>query len=278
MTSFYFKQDETYTKSEEKIIDYIYQNLSSILFMSIGQLSERLGISEATISRFARHAGYEDFKELKADIALNFGQETPAEKLAETLQHKHTATVYKLLRYQQQCIEKTIENLDQNEVDQAVEAIVSAPKIYLYGKGAATSIIKLMHFRLRRFGKQAVVLPSGGSELFEEMVHLQKKDLVILVGFQKISKEAQVILKHRKEIGYQTLLLSSRLFDSEEKRADINLYIYRGESKEYHSMTAPIALIDALIVMTASKLGDGAVNQLSELYQLKEKYAEEIPR
>ena len=66
MTSFQFPTEGiSYTKAEKKIINYIYQHPSAVIFMSIQQLSEALGISESTISRFSRHAGYEDFKALK---------------------------------------------------------------------------------------------------------------------------------------------------------------------------------------------------------------------
>ena len=102
MPSFQFPQEGiTYTKAELKIVNYIYQNLSSVLFLSIGQLSERLGVSEATISRFVRHVGYQDFKDLKAAIAMHMGQETPAEKMAETLSQKGVSQLESLLRTQQ---------------------------------------------------------------------------------------------------------------------------------------------------------------------------------
>ena len=47
----------------------------------------------------------------------------------------------------------------------------------------------------------------------------------------------------------------------------LNLFVYRGETKEYHSMTAPAALIDALVVAVSEKLGDEAVQRLSNLHR-----------
>ena len=52
----------------------------------------------------------------------------------------------------------------------------------------------------------------------------------------------------------------------------MNLFVYRGEAKEYHSMTAPAALMDALVVAVSEKLGDEAVRRLSNLHQLKKAY------
>ena len=54
--------------------------------MTIGQLSDELNISEATISRFARHVGCCDFKRLKRIIMEQTVQKGPAQKLKNTLQ------------------------------------------------------------------------------------------------------------------------------------------------------------------------------------------------
>ena len=82
-----------------------------------------------------------------------------------------------------------------------------------------------------------------------------------------------MILAYQKEAGYHTLAFCSRSFVPEEERADIQLFVYRGEAKEYHSMTAPAALVDALVVAVSERLGEHAVENLSHLYRMKKKYA-----
>ena len=53
------------TQADRKILDYIRSNPEGFLFSSIGQLARQLGVCEATVSRFVRHVGCKDFKELK---------------------------------------------------------------------------------------------------------------------------------------------------------------------------------------------------------------------
>ena len=74
---------EELTRAEQKILDFINTNTDSFLFLTIGQLAQRLDLSDATVSRFARHAGCRDFKALKARV---LEQATgPAVKMAGTL-------------------------------------------------------------------------------------------------------------------------------------------------------------------------------------------------
>ena len=87
-----------------------------------------------------------------------------------------------------------------------------------------------------------------------------------------LSREGRMILEYQKQAGYRTLSFTSRSYLPEPERADMNLFVYRGETKEYHSMTAPAALIDALVVAVSEKLGDEAVQRLSNLHRLKKAY------
>ena len=74
------------TAAEQMIIEYITGHRDEFLCMNIGQLSEELNISEAKISRFARHVGCCDFKRLKRIIMEQTVQKGPAQKLKNTLQ------------------------------------------------------------------------------------------------------------------------------------------------------------------------------------------------
>ncbi len=282
MTDIYFIRNKTnFTKTEHKLINYIIENPTSFIHISIGELAKKIGSSEPTISRFARHCGYKDFKELKNAVLLHQAESnSPAHKLTSTIIQNSGSTLEEMLRYQQLCIDKTISFLDEDSIEQAVSAILSARHIYLFAKGAALSMAQLLKFRLARFGFSITLLPCGSSELFEYMNFFTNEDLVILFGFQKTPREAQVILDYQKQIHYKIIFFSSRLYQSQNYSEEdfIPLYVYRGEPTEYHSMAAPAALLDALVVLTASKMGNSSKDCLERLYQLKEQYKSDIPR
>ena len=62
------KAPSEFTKTERRIMNYILENPADFIHMSIGEAARRVGTSEPTISRFARHCGYSDFKELKTAL------------------------------------------------------------------------------------------------------------------------------------------------------------------------------------------------------------------
>ena len=289
MNSIYFiREERDFTRTEQKIINFIIENPEIFMHMTIGEVARHIGTSDPTVSRFARHCGYDDFKGLKNAVFEHIsgeGEHSPAGKLTSTIgklssnpEDGPRSTPENFLRSQQLCIEKTLSFLDPDALKRAVSAITGADTVYLYAKGAALSMAQLLDFRLRRFGIRTVILPPGSSELFEYMNLFTKRDLVILFGFQKTPREAEVLLKYQAETGFPCIFFTSRLYHSFSSAADIiTLYVYRGEPSDYHSMTAPAALLDALVVMIGAELEDSSGN-LDRLYQLKEHYREDIPR
>ena len=272
LSALFLADDASYTKTEQQIIEFICQNPNSFLTVSISQLARRLEVSDATISRFAGRAGYQDFKELKTAVANAMEGAGPAEKLKESISSEKNAGLEQFLLHQQDCIQKTLERMDRQAFFQAAEAICQADSIYIHGKGASHCLAQLLAFRLKRFGKRVCLMPSGGSELFEDLVHAKAGDALITFGFQKLPAEAKILLKQGQAAGCRTILFCSRIYTELESADPIRLFIYRGEPEEYHSMTAAMAVLDALVLEIASAMGERAVEQLDRLHQLKGQY------
>ena len=152
-----FRDDVAYTEAERLIIDFVAARPAEFLVMSIQQLSARLQISDATVSRFARHAGFRDFKELKAAVAAStLG---PAEKIQASIEAADSAHAY--LGEQRDNLDRTMEALDEEAFARAADALAAAERVLIVGKGAARCCAELLRFRLARFGKEAALLATG---------------------------------------------------------------------------------------------------------------------
>lgn len=262
---------EQLTRAERSILEFINTSTDAFLFLSIGQLAERLGLSEATLSRFARHVGCRDFKALKA-LVLEQAAAGPAVKLAGTLHQSGQFSPRDWLARQQACLETTAAQLDESEFNRAVDALAGAGRIYIHGKNASASLARLLHFRLRRLGLDTCLLPGSGSELLEGLAGAKKDDVVVLFSFSKLSREGRILLEQSRTAGYTTLAFVSRTCLPPDQAADINLFAYRGPEREYHSMAAPAALVDGLLVALGQALGPRSAAALERLQQLKKQY------
>lgn len=263
---------EKYTRADSKLLKYIETHTEKFLFMSISQLSKETGMSEATISRFAKHMGFRDYKDMRNKIIRQQSEHGAARKLAGTLSKSEGFDLYQWFSFQQECMQITLDNTNLEMFSQAIDFILNAKRIYIHAKNASSSAAQLLFFRLRRLGFDVIIIPSGGSESMEGIAHAGKGDLVILFSFSKLSKEGKSILDYSKIAEFSTLSFTSRRLLPKDQSADVNLYVYRGEENEYHSMSTAITMIDALVLALSEKMQPLSSERLMKVQKLKKKY------
>lgn len=134
----------TLTRSAKKLADYIFNNRSSVQYMSITSLAEAAGVSEATITRFCRTLGLAGYNELKLDLALaQAGRdegEAPEEETEEVDSDSGSeleAVCRNLYQQDVNALSETLELMDPERTRQAVELLTKAKRVFCFGQGGS---------------------------------------------------------------------------------------------------------------------------------------------
>ena len=170
-----------------------------------------------------------------------------------------------------------MEALDEEAFARAADALAAAGRVLIVGKGAARCCAELLRFRLARFGKEAALLATG-SEMAEGLVRADKGTVLVTFGFQRIPAEVEVALEHAQKVGATSVIFTARHLVGAGPQADVELVVYRGEPRGYHSMTSAVAVVDALVVAVAGRMDGEALLRLDELKALKRGYESRLPR
>ncbi len=266
------------TASDHKIIAFFANHPQLAPFLSISEVTETIGISNATLTRFAKKTGFANYKELK-QAWLTQQRISPSEKLEKLRQEAAPfESANALIQREIQHLNETAAHLQGESFQQAARAITQKKQVYVFSKGATKALGDLLYFRLNRFGIAIQHLCSSGSEIFETLAHITNQDVLILFGFGKIPKETNVILSYAKEHHITTLLFSDQLYYESHEPTLHHFYVSRGLPDTYHSLTTAIALIDAFIVEVSQLAPEAYQEKLQQLHTLKEQYKKEIPR
>lgn len=281
MATFPFEMDiERMSKSQQIIANYVAGALNQIPYCTEEDIAEAVGVSTATVSRFWRFIGFDNLKAFKKHLQEH-EHATPAGKMQHILSKvdgEEADVMGEMVAIAQSNLAITSERVDRAHYASAVEAIHQANTVYVYGTGAASCLTELLSFRLSRIGLRIVVMAGSGRQLLETLVHAGPQDIALLFGFVKRSPELTVLLNHAAEAGYTTLLVTDLLVSDMLAQSDIVLQLDRGEIEGFHSMTAPIALVEALIVGVTKRRGDQAFVQLDKLSGLRRQYASLLPK
>jgi DNA-binding MurR/RpiR family transcriptional regulator len=204
---------------------------------------------------------------------------TPADKMKNLLTQVGEQDIAGMILSREiEYIQTTFQLLDRGQFDHAVQLIDDAPRVHIHGAGPSASLVELLRFRLNRHGKQAVVLPRSGSELFESLVHVQADEPLIVFGFFQSSPEIEVIQRFASDRGSPVILFTDLTVSEMIDRASCVLYACRGETKQFHSVSAPAALVDALFVALSMKDEPASVRRLNDLYELRKQYRHLLPK
>lgn len=269
---------ETMSPNQYKLADYIQKNIDLVLLSTEQEISDSLNMSIASVSRFWRSVGYKNFKEFKLKMRNQF-EVSPAGKMKNMIDSIEEKELQKqTLQTNINHLEKTLVHFSTEDFEHAVQAISSSPKIHLYCPGPSKGLGELMHYRMSRFGLSIDLLQKNGSELLEDILHIDKEDLIVIFGFIRLLPEAKVLLEHAKMVGYKTLLITDQLVADFTNLADHVLFASRGEMWEFHSMIAPTYIVENLIIATGMKNKEKSLRKLEELSELRIRYADELPR
>lgn len=265
--------------TQVKIANYIQKNTQNVLLSTENEIAEASNVSIASVSRFWRSVGYQNFKDFKKQMQTAL-EVSPAGKWKDLIDkvEKQSSLQFHTLEAAVHHLHQTMEYVSNHAFQKAVTLLTGARKIHIFSPGPSLGLATLMHYRMSRFGCDISIIQQGGSEIFEEIIHFKQTDVIVIFGFVRLLPEAKVIIDHAKKIGYQTIIITDQVIADFSKQADIVLFASRGEERAFHSMIAPTFLIENLIISIGMQHTDENVTRLEDLSHIRKKYVTELPR
>lgn len=266
------------SSNQKKIADFIEKNHARMPLLTEQDIATELQISIASVSRFWKAVGYKNLKDFK--LALMEERDiSPANKMRNMLNKVEADDLPgHMMELGVQYLTETSGGLSREHFWLAVEAMNAAKHMYVYAPGPSEGLGSLLRFRLMRFGYAIQSLPKSGRELYEYLPLLQPEDVVIVFGFVNMHPETKVLLDRAREIGCRSILITDVLVSDMLANADLILYAFRGQMWEFHSMVAPTALVESLIVAVGMNNKETTLKNLEQFNALRKQYAPYLPK
>ncbi|OMF27208.1 hypothetical protein BK133_19870 [Paenibacillus sp. FSL H8-0548] len=265
------------SKSQQKIADFIVKSPERIPFYTEEDIAIKAGVSIATVSRFWKSIGYDNLKSFKKYLQET-QHSTPARKMQHVLEKTEREVVVQMISSAAVNLEETAKRISLQAFDRAVDTLNTANKIFVHGPGSTSCLTDLLRFRLNRIGIEIRIMPQSGHELLESLVHAGPQDVVLFFGFVRKSPEATVILEQASESGYTTILITDLLLSDMINESDIVIQVDRGDRDAFHSLVAPMAIVESLSVSLAGQRGEAAMDKLKQLHAMRKQYAALLPK
>jgi DNA-binding MurR/RpiR family transcriptional regulator len=262
------------TKSEKRIANYLRKNQEESAFLAAGEIADRLGLSEATLVRFARSLGFNSYPAMRVVLQEAFRQRvTHSARLRGRLEDlRQGGDIFERLVVSEiDYLTHALETVDRQAIQKAVELLRSCERIFVFGTGPSVSLVELMDIRLSRFGRQIIPLTSAGREILEPLILINERDLLFMIGFFDVSPTQQLVLDYANEVNCPIIILTDTLGSIIGDKADVVLAARRGPMAEFHSLVVPMTIINTLLLAIANEDRELVMANLDKLDQMRER-------
>ena len=192
---------EELTELEQEIARYFLQAETIQDDLSSQQVTQKLHISQAALTRFAKKCGFTGYREFV------FQYQHQASK-QDTHSHKHSPLTKRVLRSYSIMREQTQDLIDEEQLERVAQLIDDAERVYFFGTGSSGLIAREMKLRFMRLGVVCEALTDRDG--FAWTTSIMDEDCLVL-GFSLSGTTESVLdsLLDAKEMGAKTILFTS---------------------------------------------------------------------
>ena len=189
---------DNFTCTEKTIADFFINNKKSMDFSS-KSISKYLSVSEAALSRFAKKAGYNGYRE----FIYNY-QDTFIE--GESKVDGYTEEV---LNVYQELLTKSYNLIDLEQIKRVIRLFSTKKRIYVYGLGSSGLVAQEFKFRFMRMGVDVESI-TDTHLLMVNTARINKDSIVIGFSISGTTKEVLDAMKIAKKRGATIILITSK--------------------------------------------------------------------
>ena len=264
-----------FSKGQKQIARFILEHYDKAAFMTASRLGVTVGVSESTVVRFATELGYDGYPHLQRAL-----QEMIRNKLT-SVQRMEVAgdrmggrdVLQTVLHADTDMIRVTLDEIDRDAFQGAVDALMSAKRIYILGVRSSSALASFLGFYFNLlFEHVTLVHTHSVSEIFEQVLRVGPGDVLFGISFPRYSKRTLSAMKYARDRGARVIALTDSQLSPLARVADHVLLARSDMASFVDSLVAPLSVINALIVAVGMSRRDEIEQTFNKLERIWEEY------
>ena len=226
---------EELTELEQEIARYFLQAETIQDELSSQQVTQKLHISQAALTRFAKKCGFTGYREFV------FQYQHQASK-PDTHSHKHSPLTKRVLRSYSIMREQTQDLIDEEQLERVAQLIDDAERVYFFGTGSSGLIAREMKLRFMRLGVVCEALTDRDG--FAWTTSIMDENCLVL-GFSLSGTTQSVLdsLLDAKEMGAKTILFTSAPNKNSQAYTETVLVASHSQSSYIQRISAQLPML-----------------------------------
>ncbi len=226
---------EELTELEQEIARYFLKTETIQDDLSSQQVTQKLHISQAALTRFAKKCGFTGYREFV------FQYQHQASK-QDTHSHKYSPLTKRVLRSYSIMREQTQDLIDEEQLERVAQLIDDAERVYFFGTGSSGLIAREMKLRFMRLGVVCEALTDRDG--FAWTTSIMDENCLVL-GFSLSGTTQSVLdsLLDAKEMGAKTILFTSAPNKNSQAYTETVLVASHSQSSYIQRISAQLPML-----------------------------------
>ncbi|MGM9988556.1 MAG: MurR/RpiR family transcriptional regulator [Bacillaceae bacterium] len=262
------------TKSEKIIADFVLKDQEKIVYASITDLANEIGVGESTIIRFCKKLGFQSYQNFKLTLGQNIvnSSYTPYSELDIEIKEDDSIKemLEKTININISALHETLALLDPNEVQRAVDIIAQSNKVFFCGAGVSEVTARDAAYRLLRIGVNSFSVDNYHFQRMQASL-LTPNDVIVGISHSGKTQDVQEVIEIAKEKGAKVICITHNRHSLITKISDVVL-LHGSKQKllqggALSSKMCQLMIIDCLYNGLFLKLGDVALENKNTTFK-----------
>lgn len=243
---------------------YLLDHPQEIPILSMRKVAASAGVQPATLVRLSQYLGFEGWQGLRELFveALRAGPQPYASRARKVVREGASGRMLaNMVEAQHQNLDRILADNGQT-LPQAAELLAAAANVHVAGFRSCFPIAFTFHYVYRLFRSSVQLIRGDAGTLEMELRALAAKDAVVVASFAPYSQESIQVAAAAHEAGCKVIALTDSSVAPIALQADCTLLFSVESPSFFPSVTAGVAVAEALVEHLLARKGKGAIRAL----------------
>ncbi|MBP3040430.1 MurR/RpiR family transcriptional regulator [Bacillaceae bacterium Marseille-Q3522] len=242
---------ESVKAAERAVAEFTLKHPEKVVSMTVKELAQRSFSSVAAIVRYCKSLGYEGFKDFKLKLAGDLTVINLHNRAKETLHPDDSIKdiIAVTSNNNIQSINDSMQLMNENDIQDAVQYLLQAKKIDFYGIGSSYLIASDAMQKFTRIGKICTAYSDYHMQKVSA-VNLTSNDVIVAISYSGITQQIIDCVKIAQSRCSKVIAITKYADTPLSKLADITIFVAAKENAfRSAAMTSRIATLNVIDIL-----------------------------
>ena len=272
---------DTLTEAERALGEYFLAHAVQAAFWPASKFGRAVGVSEATVVRFARSLDYESYGDLQQSVQgeVEAKLRPPiAERFEGSLEGSENEQLTASIQQDLANLREVLSGLDGVAFERATEYLTEAPQLFVAGMRASAGLATYAAYVFGYLIPEATLLSSQPETQFDALVRIRPGAVLIAFAFARNSRRTIEIAEVAKERSARVIVFTDSPLAPIAKLADALIVCPTGSATFVQSTTAVLSILNGMLAaVSTARSGPDVAERMGEIDSLLSRYSVVAP-